>query len=349
MTAGKGDTRSVGARPEQRITIDDVARAAGVSKGTVSRVMNGHNWVSDTTRTAVMEAMRSTGYVANATARSLAIGRTESVALILGAPASQLFEDPNYALILQVITDELASADYSLVFMTGARPADRDRLARFLRGGHVDGVVFMSAGEPRSDDLVRLLKAHPVPVMVIGRPFPDGDPLPYVAADEVAGGRALGEYFVVRDYRRIGVIASHLESIGARLRIRAFTETVGARSTEDWLIEAADYSAEAGRAAMHALVARTKALDAVFASSDILAAGAIEAARELSLRVPEDLAVAGFDDSVIARRTDPQLTTVRQDMQAVARTLVTQLLAAIGGGDITSEVVPVELIVRESA
>lgn len=332
-----------------RITIDDVAREAGVSKGTVSRVLNRRNWVSDSAREAVTDAMNRTGFVANAAARSLATRRTGNIALVLGAPATQLFDDPNYALILQVISEELANNDYSLVFMTAATFAERDRLARFLRAKYVDGVAFMSAGEPKADDLINLMLEQPIPVVIIGHPFPDGDPLPFVAADEVEGGKIMARHFVEQGYSRIGIVGTHLESRSARQRVDFFLKGVGTRSKKAWLVEADDYSIAAGRKAMRTLLSREDKLDAVFATSDMLAAGAISAALELGLRVPEDIAIAGFDDSPIASRTVPQLTTVRQDVAVVAREIVAHLLAAIDGRSSDSHIVPVELIVRDSA
>jgi len=331
-----------------RVTIDDVAREAGVSKGTVSRVLNGKNWVSPTTRDAVERALRATGFVANASARSLARRRTGSIALVLGEPATRLFTDPNYALILQVLTDELAIADYSLVFMTAANLGDRDRLVRFLRGGHVDGLAFLTAGEASHDDLVDLMEQQTIPVVVAGRPFPLGDPLPYVSADESAGGRIMAAHLRDRGYGRIGVIGTHLESLAARTRVEAFLAEAGDRSGPDLLEEAADYSFEAGGEALRRLLTRRSDLDAVFAASDLLAAGALDAAHALGRRVPDDLAIAGYDDSTIAERTTPPLTTVRQDVAAVARAMVAQLLAAIDGGEVSSQQLPVELVVRDS-
>jgi len=332
-----------------RTTIEDVAREAGVSKGTVSRVLNGRNWVSDSTREAVQAALQRTGFVANASARSLAMRRTGSVALVLGAPATHLFEDPNYALILQVITAELADADYSLIFMSGETPSDRGRLARFLKGGHVDGVVFLSAEEPESDELVRVLEEHAVPVIVIGHPFPDSDPLPFIAADDEQGGRLLAQHFIDRGYRRIGVIGSHLGSVGSRSRIDSFLDHVGDRSRREWVVEAKQFSIDAGRDAMRTLIARVDNLDAVFAASDLLAAGAIDVANERGLTVPGDIAIAGFDDSSAATRTVPPLTTIRMDVAATARATVVQMLSVINGGETISRVMPVELIVRGSA
>ncbi len=336
-------------RGRRRATIDDVAREAGVSVSTVSRVMNGKNWVSESTRQAVVDAMKNTGFVANATARSLATRRTGSIALVLGAPATQLFEDPNYALVLQVLTEELATFDYSLLFMSAATPPDRARLARFLRGGHVDGVVFLSAEEPRADDLVELLTAHPIPVLVYGRPFPDSDPLPHVACDEISGGAIMAAHLLGRGFRRIGIIATHLDAIGPRERAESFRDAVGDRAHPDGFIVADDFSHAAGRESMRRLLERCTDLDAVFAVSDVLAAGAIDAIHEAGLRVPEDIAVAGFDDSVIATRTTPQLTTVRQDMSGIARIAVHEILAAVEGQPTQSRTLPVELVVRESA
>lgn len=333
----------------RRTTIDDVARAAGVSKGTVSRVLNGKNWVADPTREAVLDAMRRTGFVANSTARSLALKRTGSVALVLGAPATELFTDPNYSLFLQVITEELAVFDYSLVFMTGATTADRSRLIRFLRGGHVDGMIYLSASEPKIDEFVELLEAHPVPVIVAGHPFPDSDPLPFVAADENEGGRLLGTHFLERGYGRVGVITTHLETLGANMRLNAFTSTAREVVDEGLIVEAEDYTVAAGATAMRTLMDSPHRPDAVFAASDVLAMGAISVARELGLRVPDDVAVAGFDDSTIGRHVVPPLTTVRQDIAAIARELVAQVLGAISGKPIESRALPVALVVRESA
>ncbi|WP_170027144.1 LacI family DNA-binding transcriptional regulator [Planctomonas sp. JC2975] len=349
MSAGQASEAVVIPRGAKRTTISDVAREAGVSKGTVSRVLNGKNWVADPTREAVLAAMDRTGFVANSSARSLALRRTGSLALVLGAPATELFTDPNYALFLQVITDELASFDYSLVFMTGATSAARTRLIRFLEGGHVDGMIYLSTTEPRADEFIQLLESHPIPVIMAGHPFPDSDPLPFVAADEDEGGKVLGAHFLERGYRRVGVITTHLETLGSKLRLRAFTDIVGDVVSKDLIVEASDYTVKAGAAAMRTLMDRTDRPDAVYAVSDVLAAGAIEVAEELGLRVPDDVAVAGFDDSTTGRTVVPPLTTVRQDISAIARELVTQVLGAVDGRPIQSQRMPVTLVVRESA
>ncbi|MGP3968354.1 LacI family DNA-binding transcriptional regulator [Streptomyces sp. 6N223] len=339
-------------RPRRRgtaPTIADVARAAGVSKGTVSRVLNGRDWVSPQTRDRVHQAMTDTGFVANATARSLATQRTGNVAFILGTAPTRLFEDPNYAVLLQVTSEELARQDYALILLTAGTAAERHRAARFVRGGHVDGVLFVSPREERTDDLISLLRTQPVPVIACGRPFVHGDPLPFVATNDRSGATELGRHFRTRGYRRVGIIAGHLHTVGAQARVQAFTEAADGITRPEWLVDAGEYSRQSGANAMLQLLARAQGLDAVFATSDLLAEGAIDVIKQAKLRIPDDIAVAGFDDSAIAQRTSPPLTTVRQSVSAVAREMVRQLAAGVRGEPPRTLWVDTELIVRASA
>jgi DNA-binding LacI/PurR family transcriptional regulator len=337
-------------RPRRRregITIQDVADVAGVSIGTVSRVLNDRNWVSPATREKVLEAVRETGFTANARARALVMQRTNSVALILGAAPTALFEDPNYALILQEATRELAAADYALVFLTAAEAAERARLAAFIRAGHVDGVLFVSPAESGHDPLLDLLESRTLPVVVCGNPFTESRRLALVRADDTPGCEALGRHFRDRGYQRTAVIVAHPDTLGPQERVDAFTRGLGRDLVH--LEPAARFSQADGNAAMAALLEAGHEIDSVFATSDLLAAGAIEAARARGLAVPGDIAIAGFDDSTIATRTTPALTTVHQPVDAVARTMVGEVLRAIDGGEATSRLLPTELIIRESA
>lgn len=337
-------------RPRRRregITIQDVANVAGVSIGTVSRVLNDRNWVSPATREKVMEAVRKTGFTANARARALVMQRTNSVALVLGAAPTALFEDPNYALILQEASRELAAANYSLVLLTAADTAERDRVASFIRAGHVDGVLFVSPAESGHDTLLDLLESRTLPVVVCGNPFGEPRRLVLVHTDDAPGCEALGRHFRDQGYQRTAVIAAYPETLGPRRRVEAFKRGLGGDLVH--LAPTAQYSQSDGYAAMAALLDAGHEIDSVFATSDLLAAGAIEAARARGLEVPNDLAVAGFDDSAIATRTTPALTTVHQPVAAVAQTMVREVLQAIDGTEATTRVLPTELIIRESA
>jgi DNA-binding LacI/PurR family transcriptional regulator len=337
-------------RPRRRregITIRDVANVAGVSIGTVSRVLNDRNWVGPATREKVMEAVRKTGYTANARGRALVMQRTNSVALILGAAPTALFEDPNYAVILQEASRELAAANYSLVFLTAADDAERDRVASFIRAGHVDGVLFVSPVERGHDPLLDLLESGTLPVVVCGDPFAEPRRLVLVHTDDGPGSESLGRHFRDRGYQRTAVIAAYPDTLGPRRRVEAFTRGLGRDLVH--LAPTARYSQADGYAAMASLLDAGHGIDSVFATSDLLAAGAIEAARARGLEVPDDIAVAGFDDSVIATRTTPALTTVHQPVAAVAQTMVREVLQAIDGTEATTRILPTELIIRESA
>jgi DNA-binding LacI/PurR family transcriptional regulator len=337
-------------RPRRRregITIQDVANVAGVSIGTVSRVLNDRNWVSPATREKVMEAVRKTGFTANARARALVMQRTSSVALVLGAAPTALFEDPNYALILQEASRELAAANYSLVFLTAAEEAERARVAEFIRAGHVDGVLFVSPAESGHDPLLDLLESRTLPVVVCGNPFTETRRLALVHADDAPGCEALGRHFRDRGYRRTAVIVAYPDTLGPQQRVDAFKRGLGRDLVH--LEPAARYSQADGYTAMAALLEAGHEIDSVFATSDLLAAGAVEAVRDRDLEVPADIAVAGFDDSAIATRTIPALTTVHQPVAAVARAMVHEILQAIGGAEAGTRVVPTELMIRESS
>lgn len=336
-------------RPRRRrdgITIQDVADVAGVSIGTVSRVLNDRNWVSPATREKVMEAVRKTGFTANARARALVMQRTNSVALILGAAPTALFEDPNYALILQEASRELAEANYSLVFLTAAEDAERARLAEFIRAGHVDGVLFVSPAERGHDPLLDLLESRSLPVVVCGNPFAGPRRLALVHTDDGPGCEALGRHFRDQGYQRTAVIVAYPDTLGPQERVNAFTRGLGRDLVH--LAPAERYSQADGYDAMAALLDGHE-IDSVFATSDLLAAGAIEAIRARGLEVPDDIAVAGFDDSAIATRTTPALTTVHQPVAAVAQAMVREVLQAIDGTEATTRVLPTELVIRESA
>lgn len=336
-------------RPGRAVTIQDVARVAGVSNGTVSRVINGHDWVSAKTRAAVLEAVESTGFVASASARSLVNSRTGLIAFVLGAPPVRLFEDPNYAVLLQVVGEELAKHDYAPMLLTAASQPERARVARFVNAGHVDGVILVSVGEGESDELTSLLTNHRTPAIACGHPFSGEDPLPFVAADDTPGARQLARHFVARGYRQTAVIASHLETSGTQSRVAAFTDAAPGLVQKDRIIDAGEYSRAAGRAAMQRLLTKHPGIDSVFAASDLLAAGALDALHESRIPVPGQIALAGFDDSTIAEQTNPQLTTVRQSLADVARQMVVQLKIGLDGGAMASVTVPTSLVIRESA
>ncbi|MEU1972725.1 LacI family DNA-binding transcriptional regulator [Microbacterium sp. NPDC019599] len=327
-------------------TIRDVAAAAGVSHGTVSRVLNGGHWVSPEARAAVEDAIRRTGYTASHAARSLATGRSGSLAFLLTEPQHLLFSDPTFALLLRGAAEALAQRSMTLVLLVAGTPAERANVTHYVSAGHVDGVLLISSHE--SDPLIDSLIAQQVPTVCCGLPLGHQTDISTVSVDEVGSARTMTRHLMDRGHRRIAMIAGPHDTPGGRYRLVGFREELGDRFDPE-LVEEGDYGLESGVAAMNRLLEKGPAPDAVFAASDLMAAGAITALRRAGLRVPEDVAVAGFDDSGLAESHEPPLTTMRQPWEQLSERMVALLLDVIAGGPREAVTLPTTLVVRESA
>jgi DNA-binding LacI/PurR family transcriptional regulator len=325
--------------------MDDVALAAGVSRGTVSRALNGGRNVSGSALTAIDKAVRRTGYVVNPHARSLATQRSMSVAFVLSEPQDRLFEDPNFHLLLHGCTQALADNDITVLLTLAGTTQERKRISRFVTAGHVDGVLLVSSrtGNPLVDEL----RDQDLPVVACGRPLGHERDLSYVAADDRDGARQMVTYLRSRGYRRIGMIAGPPDTSGGLDRLAGYRDVLA--PADDSLVVTGDYTQASGATAMTRLLARTPDVDAVFVASDLMAAGALAALRHAGLRVPEDVAVAGFDDSRIAAACHPPLTTIRQPWARISTEMARLLLRLIDGDENAAVILPTELVIRESA
>ena len=332
--------------PKRKPTIRDVAAAAGVSHGTVSRVINGGHWVSPQSREAVEDAIIATGYTANHAARSLATGRANSVAFLLTEPQHLLFADPTFSLLLRGAAEALAERRMTLVLLVAGTPAERLSVEHFVSAGHVDGVLLISSheAEPLLDSLIA---AH-VPVVSCGLPLGHQGDVPAVSVDESGSAREMTKYLREKGHRRIAMVAGPADTPGGRYRLVGFEQEMGS-DFDPALVEEGDYSYESGGAAMERILERTRDFDAVFAASDLMASGAIAALRRAGLRVPEDVAVAGFDDSGLAATHEPPLTTMRQPWDQISSEMVSLLLDIIDGGERRAVTLPTTLVVRASA
>ena len=317
-----------------------------MSRGTVSRVLNGGHYVSPGTLDAVNRAIRKTGYVVNQHARSLVTQRSGSVAFILSEPAERLFSDPNFAVLLRGCTQALAEHDIGLFLCIAVSPSERNRVIRFLAAGHVDGALLVSAHA--GDPLLDLLATAGVPYVACGAPLGHESSAAYVAADDRGGARTMVEYLRSTRRTRIGTVTGPLDTSGGRQRLEGYRDVM-AGSFEPSMVEEGDYSQESGDRAMSVLLERHPDLDAVFVASDVMALGALVALRRAGRRVPEDVAVAGFDDSSAAVAARPALTTMRQPYMRISSEMVRLLLAAVRGEPPAAVILPTELIRRESA
>jgi LacI family repressor for deo operon, udp, cdd, tsx, nupC, and nupG len=341
MLTPVGTTASTKRKP----TIRDVAAAAGVSRGTVSRVINGGHWVSPDAKLAVDNAIKATGYYANHAARSLATGRSNSVAFLLTEPQHLLFADPTFSLLLRGAAQELALRHMTLVLLVAGTPEEHTNVAQYLGAGHVDGVLLISTHE--SDPLLEALIATGVPTVACGIPLGHAGDMPTVSVDEVASARLATRHLVDRGYQRIGMITGPSDTPGGRYRLVGFKQELGDRFDSE-LVASGDYSMESGVAAMTTLLERRPDIDAVFAASDSMAAGAVNVLRKAGKRIPGDVAVVGFDDSGLASTLEPPLTTVRQPFEQLSSEMVGLLLQVIEGGTSKSVTLPTSLVVRQS-
>ncbi|MFD8377789.1 LacI family DNA-binding transcriptional regulator [Streptomyces sp. NPDC059679] len=336
-----------------RPTLEEVAARAGVGRGTVSRVINGSPRVSDRTRTAVEQAVAELGYVPNRVARALAANRADAVALVIPEPETRLFAEPYFSDIIRGVGAELAEADLQLLLTLLRTPKERQRFAEYLSAHRVDGVLLVSVHA--DDPLPDLLERIEMPAVLSGRRSAH-ESVPYVDCDNTGGAQSAVEHLIGRGRATVATITGPLDMYVAQCRLDGYRAAIQAAGQEvdPALIVAADFTEEGGRRAMRELLERHPDLDAVFAASDVMAAGARQVLREQGLRVPDDVALVGFEDSAVARHMDPPLTSVRQTTEEMGRAMVRVLLEEIESqGERTSKrpqlVLPTELVRRGSS
>jgi DNA-binding LacI/PurR family transcriptional regulator len=332
---------------KNRPKIDDVAREAGVSRGTVSRVLNGGHWVSPPALAAVNAAIKMTGYRVNPHARSLATNRANSVAFLLTESHDRLFEDPNFAVLMRGAADALAEHDIPLVLIMAGTDDEQRRATEFLTAGHVDGVLLVSSHATRKGIISEIVSAR-IPAIACGVPLGFEKKMGYVAADDYEGALDVLRHLSDGGRKRIATIAGPQDTSGGIRRLEAYREHQGA-AVDEGLIAYGDYSRESGAKGMREILNRAPDVDAVFAANDVMALGAIEVLKEAGRRIPEDVAVAGFDDIKVSATTVPTLTTVRQPFERISAEMVRLLLAVIAGERPAAITIPTELVIRESA
>ena len=328
-------------------TLEEVAAVAGVSRATVSRVVNGSPKVLPDTVAAVNAAIAELGYVPNRAARALVTRRTDSVALVVPEPDSRVFSDPFFARMLHGVSTTLAPTPSQLVLLIEQAEGDDQRLLRYLRGGHVDGAIVIShhGRDTILDELVRL----PLPIVFSARPLGIDIPVATVDVDNVAGARTAVEHLLGTGRRRIGTVTGPQDMTAAVDRLTGFQEALAAAGLPADAVADGDFTAEGGEQAARELLERHPDLDGIFVASDLMATEVLRVLVQSGRRVPGDVAVVGYDDSSVATMTVPRLTTVRQPVEQLGRRLAEIVLAKIAGEThIEPEVFPTELIVRES-
>jgi DNA-binding LacI/PurR family transcriptional regulator len=329
-------------------TLESVAAVAGVSRATAGRVLQGSTTVGDGAREAVLRAADELGYVTNRAARALMTRRSGSVAFVVAEPEERFFADPHFALVLRGVHAAVADHDVQLVFSIVHGDAERERFERFARAGHLDGVILVSLHGDHP--LPHTLAAAGIPMVLLGRPMAAIAGVGYVDADNVHGGRLAAGRLADAGRTRLATISGPRDMTVALDREEGFRAELAARGLGPRAAAEGDFSMEGGRRAMAALLAAHERIDGVFAASDLMALGAFQAIADAGLRVPDDIAVVGFDDVPLAATVRPGLTTVRQPAVAMGAELATGLLRAIeDGAPADTVLVPTELVARDSA
>lgn len=335
-------------------TLESVAARAGVSRATAGRALSGSTSVKKSTRQTVELAAAELGYVTNYAARSLMTGRSDAVAFVVFETEEMFFSDPFFATILHGVHQAVSERHRQLMFIIATSEEDRHKLKRFAAGGHIDGVMLGSFHGP--DPLPTQLRELGVPIAQCGRPHVEDPGLAFVDADNVGGARRATRH-LLRTRRNIVTIAGPADMTPGIDRLNGFYqelakswEAAGQASPALDRGEHSPFTIDGGRTAMHALLDRFPDLDGVFAANDSIAVGAIQALHERGRRVPDDVGVVGFDDVPLAMATQPRLTTVRQPLVQMGRTIADLVLDQIEGiAGPRQIVVPTELRVRESA
>ncbi|MDQ1007098.1 DNA-binding LacI/PurR family transcriptional regulator [Streptomyces sp. V4I23] len=338
--------QTAGSRP----TLEAVAARAGVSRATASRVVNGGAGVRAPLVDKVRQAVEELGYVPNHAARTLVTRRNGAVAVIIAEPEFRIFSDPFFEQQVRGISRELTAHDSQLVLLWVEGPGDHDRIARYLGGGHVDGALAFSLHN--DDELPAVIGRAQIPTVFGGRPVTGSSPdVPYVDCDNRGGAREAVRHLVSLGRTSIAHIAGPRDQTSALDRVDGYRDVLV--DADPGLIRQGDFTEESGARAMAELLDSRPDVDGVFVANDLMASGALRTLRERGVRVPEDVAVVGFDDmeSVVAT-TRPALTTVRQDIEGMGRLMVRLLMRLLNesGSDTPASVItPTTLVRRASA
>jgi DNA-binding LacI/PurR family transcriptional regulator len=294
-------------------TLEQVALLAGVSRATVSRVVNGSPKVSPDVRSDVQAAIDRLGYVPNRAARSLVTRRSDSIAVVITEPTGRLFSDPFFPRLLRGISSELAARDRQLILLMPDSPSEETRTADYLPA--------------------RLTEAG-LPIVLVGRP-PKGARATYVDVDNRQGAQSAVAHLINNGRKVVATISGPLDMNAGIDRLNGYRDALAdAGVTADPTLQAAgDFTQAGGAAAMQRLLTARPDIDGVFAASDLMAVGALTALAEAKRRVPKDVAVVGFDDSPVATSTTPQLSSVRQPIEEMGHEMARLLIGTVEAPD----------------
>ena len=292
------------------LTLEDIARMSGVSRSTVSRVINDDPNVKESTRHKVLDIIQTINFQPNLAARSLAAGRTQVLGLVIPMAVTSIFVDPYFPLLIQGISSACNMRGYSMMLWLAEPDFERRMAGQILYSGLIDGVIVASTV---MDDpiVVALVNGKNVPFIMIGR-HPSDSNVSFVDVDNRAGAAQAVEHLFRLGKKRVATIRGPKTMIAGVDRYQGYLDAFAQakRTVDPQLVAEGEFSEQSGYLAMQRLLPHRP--DAIFAASDMMAVGAIMAIEESGLKIPEDIALVGFDGIPSSAHTDPPLTTVRQ-------------------------------------
>jgi DNA-binding LacI/PurR family transcriptional regulator len=324
------------------VTLEDVAKVAGVSRATVSRVVNGTRNVDAAIQEAVREAIEKTGYSPNRAARSLVTRRTDTVALVVAGASGDVFTDPFFGRVVNGVVGFLRTRDTHVLLMLADNERTRGDVLTRLRQGDVDGALVVTT-DP-DDPTPALLRAADLPAVGFSR---TAFPLPHVDVRNREGGAMAAQHLVARGRRRLATISGPLNLQASQERVAGFCQHVQATVPN----AVGNFTMPSGEQAMAALLAAHPDLDGVFAANDLMAQGALAHLQSAGRAVPEEIAVVGFDDSSAALAARPKLTTVRQPVEEMGAEMARLLLELVANpaARLKNTTFEPELVIRDSS
>lgn len=334
-------------RGSKRITLHDVAQKAGVSRSTASRALNGSKRISRQTTQRVKDAARALGFVANAQGRALAIGRSETISILITEPLDELLSDPTYGAFLRGISEELSHTSYLPVLMQASSAFERKRVQTHLEQHTVDAVINISPYEGM--ELLESIQNQHLPAVLCGQlqNNPYTTVFSNVYSDDVEGAAMAAKAMQKRGRKQIAIILGPADNPAVPDRLEGYLSIYGAGLDESRIIYTG-WDESSGYSAISHLLDLDISIDGLLAGSDRIAAGAIAALASRNLSVPDDVSVIGYDDHPIAARIKPRLTTIHQPLLEEGRVAAQLALAMINGEEPSTKILHMRLINRES-
>ncbi|MDX8364554.1 LacI family DNA-binding transcriptional regulator [Cytobacillus sp. IB215665] len=332
-----------------KVTIKDIAKMAGVSPATVSKIINNYKDVGEETRQKVLDIMEQTGYRPSYSARSLAMQTSNIIGVIYAGNVNADFNHPFFIEVMNSFKKSIGSLGYDLLFFSNEKfNGGNENYLERCRHYQVDGCIVIS-GEEIQSSILDLVKSE-IPCIGVDLQL-DGKRSSYIMSNNVKVGKKVVEHFYLLGYRDIGFIGGIKNSPVTTYRLEGFKKKMadfGLVENEDW-VTYGDYFEESGYQCMLKMLQAQTLPRAIFAASDLMAFGALRAVKERGLRVPEDIAIVGCDDIDACKYTEPPLTSIKQDKNKIGKLAAYMLVDLIEDHvQSTNLMVEPELVIRKS-